>query len=171
MASNKHLCYVVDDNDNVLAEVPRDELTTDMRWRNTGVYIFNDQGEILLARRHPSKNMHPDMWGPSASGTVEVGETYEQNIIKEIKEELGITVEQLKYCGSHCIDHGTAKRFTGMFKAVWNGTIDRITLEADEVSEVRWTPLEELITDIKTNPQNYVPGIFKTLPAIGINLD
>ena len=165
-----HLCYVVDDNDIVLAEVPRNELTPNMRWRNTGVYIFNDKGEVLLARRHPSKKVHPNVWGPSAAGTVEVGETYEQNIIKEISEELGITVSQLENCGNHLINHGTAKRFTGMFKATWSGDLDEITLEQDEVSEVRWMPLKDVITDIKKNPQNYVPGIVKTLPAIGIEL-
>lgn len=170
MASDKHLCYVVDDTDIVLAEVPRDELTAYMRWRNTGVYIFNDKGEVLLARRHPNKNMHPNLWGPSASGTVEVGETYEQNIIKEISEELGIAVSQLENCGNHLINHGSAKRYTGMFKAVWNGAIDLITLEADEVSEVKWIHIDELLKDIQQNPQNYVPGIVKTLPAIGIKL-
>lgn len=170
MASDNHLCYVVDDKDKVIAEVPRSELTADMRWRNTGVYIFNDNGEVLLARRHPSKKVHPNMWGPSAAGTVEVGETYEQNIIKEIAEELGIQVDSIENCSNHLINHGSAKRFTGMYKALWNGQLDDITLEADEVSEVRWTPIEEVLADIKINPQNYVPGIIKTLPAIGIKL-
>ncbi len=171
MASDRHLCYVVDDNDTILAEVPRDELTADMRWRNTGVYIFNDKGDILLAKRHPNKKVHPNMWGPSAAGTLEVGETYEQNIIKEISEELGIKTESIENCGSHLINHGAAKRFTGMFKAVWNGHLDDITLEIDEVSEVRWVSVGELLKDLKNNPQNYVPGIVKTLPAIGINIE
>ena len=59
-------------------------------YRVSSLWITNSKGEVLLARRAFNKKHDPGKWGPAVSGTVEEGETYESNIIKETEEELGI---------------------------------------------------------------------------------
>lgn len=56
-------------------------------WRNN---------EILLAR---SANFLPGIYGILA-GYVEPGETVENAVIRETKEEVGINIKNLRYCGS-----------------------------------------------------------------------
>lgn len=59
--------------------------------------IFNEEGQLLLTRRavEPAKGML-DLPG----GFVEPMETAESAVIREIREELGITVTDIAYLGS-----------------------------------------------------------------------
>ena len=59
--------------------------------RVSAIWLVDSDGNILLAQRAFSKKVDPGKWGPSVAGTVEKGETYEENIIKESKEEIGLT--------------------------------------------------------------------------------
>jgi len=63
--------------------------------------IINDQGQILIDRRLPQGAM-AGMW-EFPGGKIEVGETVEECIGREIQEELGIVIE----VGEHLItiDH------------------------------------------------------------------
>jgi len=62
-----------------------------------GAIIENSKGEILLVRRKidPKKGF----WD-TPGGFVEYGETFEESLIREVKEELGIIISNLKYLSS-----------------------------------------------------------------------
>jgi len=81
---------IVDENDNVIGAKDRNSLENGDIYRVSALWIINSQGETLLARRHKNKSHHPRKWGPAVAGTVEENESYEENIIKEAEEELGI---------------------------------------------------------------------------------
>src|SRR3989338_1951374 len=59
-------------------------------YRVSALCIANSHGQSLLAKRAYTKKHNPGKWGPAAAGTVEEGESYESNITKEAREELGI---------------------------------------------------------------------------------
>ncbi|HYD34652.1 MAG TPA: NUDIX domain-containing protein [Vitreimonas sp.] len=56
-----------------------------------GAAIFDDQGRLLLARRGPQAKNERGKW-EIPGGAVEWGETLHEAIIRETKEELGITI-------------------------------------------------------------------------------
>jgi len=88
---------VVDEEDNIIDHMSMNEVDKkDLRYRVAALWLKNSKGENLLARRAYNKIHNPGKWGPAAAGTVEKGETYESNIIKEIQEELGIKNLDLK---------------------------------------------------------------------------
>jgi ADP-ribose pyrophosphatase YjhB (NUDIX family) len=58
-----------------------------------GVIIINPKGEILLQRR-----MDNDLWA-IPGGAVELGETVEETAIREVFEETGLKVKNLKLLG------------------------------------------------------------------------
>lgn len=58
--------------------------------------IRNSKGEILLGKRSKKMIYYPDMWG-LPGGLIEFGETIEQAAKREVKEELGINIEIVKY--------------------------------------------------------------------------
>ena len=58
------------------------------------VFIINSKKQVLLQKRSKNKKMWPDMWDISAGGHVLAGEFGFQAIIREIKEELGLSVKK-----------------------------------------------------------------------------
>jgi nucleoside triphosphatase len=58
----------------------------------TGIFIFNQKGELLLLRSHkwPDRYVVP-------GGHVELGEHIEQAAIREAKEETGLDVSDLEF--------------------------------------------------------------------------
>lgn len=60
--------------------------------------IKNKEGEYFLVRLadyYPSYQLHKDEWCPIA-GHIKEGETVEQTIIREIKEELGVNAKPIR---------------------------------------------------------------------------
>lgn len=57
-----------------------------------GALIFNDEGKLLLAKRGPKAKNERGKWEIPGGG-VEFGETLEQALKREIKEELNLTIK------------------------------------------------------------------------------
>jgi isopentenyldiphosphate isomerase len=56
------------------------------------VLVFSTDGKVLLQRRSQHKDLFPGYWCASASGHVGQGETYDVTAVREVLEELGISV-------------------------------------------------------------------------------
>ena len=89
------------------------------------------------------KKQDPDKWGPAVAGTVDEGETYEQNIVKEAEEELGL--KGIKF------EKGPKERVKGKYNyfCQWyilktDKDISEFKIQEDEVSEIRWWTKKEL---------------------------
>lgn len=54
--------------------------------------IKNDNGEILILKRHPKSKTDPEMW-ELPGGKVEKGENFTDALIREIKEETNLDGE------------------------------------------------------------------------------
>jgi len=90
-SASKEKIFIVNEQDEVIGYKERNLITRDDIYRVAGLWITNSRGDILLARRAFSKTHDPGKWGPAVSGTIAANETYEENIIKEAEEELGLT--------------------------------------------------------------------------------
>lgn len=63
-----------------------------------GAVILNDKQEILLSLRGPKARNERGKW-EIPGGCVEFGETFEQAIIREVEEELGINIKVKELLG------------------------------------------------------------------------
>lgn len=66
------------------------------------VYAFiidDNKGNILLQKRSSNKKLWPNMWDVTVGGHVNAGEFGRQALIREVKEELGIEINDndIKY--------------------------------------------------------------------------
>ena len=61
-------------------------------------YVEKDNQYLMLHRNKKSKDMHKDLW-VGLGGKIEAGESPEECVIREVYEESGITITNLKLKG------------------------------------------------------------------------
>lgn len=73
----------------------KSEIHTKGHYHNTAhVWFYTKNGEILLAQRDANKLLYPLLWDVSVAGHIDAGESIEQGAIREIKEEIGLTISE-----------------------------------------------------------------------------
>jgi A/G-specific adenine glycosylase len=121
------------------SEIPMRETRSPLPHKQIGVaVIWNDQKQILIDRRLES-GLLGGLW-EFPGGKIELGETIEACIAREIKEELGIEIE----VGEHLI---TVEHAYTHFRVTLNVHHCRHLggePQAIECQEVRWVTLDEL---------------------------
>ena len=64
-------------------------------YHNTAhIWFYTDKGKILLAQRSAKKVICPLLWDVSVAGHIDAGETIESGAIREIKEEIGLKIQE-----------------------------------------------------------------------------
>lgn len=58
--------------------------------------VVNSRGQLLLQLRSATKDVQPGRWDTSVGGHVGFGERIEDSLLREIREELGITPDETR---------------------------------------------------------------------------
>ena len=119
-------------------------------YRVSALWITNTRGEVLLAKRAFTKKQNPGKWGPAVAGTVEEGESYESNILKESGEEIGLKNIKPKKAIKEFVN-GKHKHFTQWFFLKSDIKLNDLNVNTEEVAEVKWFEMEEVFKLIKNN--------------------
>lgn len=124
--------------------------------RAFSVFLFNDQGEMLLQKRAAEKYHSPNQWTNAVCSHPRNGETYLQGAKRRVKEELGIETELSEKfnfiykadVGSGLWEHELDYVFTGTYNADFN-------LNKNEVEEVRYISMKDLDQEISEHPERF----------------
>ena len=77
--------------DRVIGQRTRSEIhRLGLIHRAVHALVFNSSGRLFLQQRSLSKDMNPGLWDSSAAGHVDAGENYDDCVVREVREELGI---------------------------------------------------------------------------------
>lgn len=148
---------IVNDNDEIIGYKPRSEVNDKKDiYRNSALWLTNFKGQVLLAQRKKTKDKDPGVWGPAVAGTVEKGESYEESIYKEAKEEIGLEGIELSP-GPKARVHQPRNFFTQWYTATIDRNIEDFSFQEEEVEKIKWITKEFLKKDVKENPDNYIP--------------
>jgi isopentenyldiphosphate isomerase len=97
---------VLDDKGNKTGKTKlRSEVHRDGDWhRSVHVWLLNSEGELLIQRRVPTKDSHPNKWTMSAGGHVSAGQSITEAALREMREEIGLEVreEDIEFLFSVC---------------------------------------------------------------------
>ena len=156
---------IVDENDNLIEYMERKEADKNPKliYRVSFLWITDTEGKILLAQRAFSKKHNPGKWGPAVAGTVEEGETYESNIIKEIEEEIGLKNVKLKIGKKEIREKDGYKHFTQEFLLVLPAGFSDFLVQKSEVARVKWFSREELKKELKEHSDNFLSLIHEKM--------
>jgi isopentenyl-diphosphate delta-isomerase len=156
--TSKPKIIIVDKNDEIIGYKNRGTLNKEDIYRVSALWITNSYSDILLARRHHTKSHHPLKWGPAVAGTVDEGETYEENIIKESEEELGLKNIKPKL-GPKTKTDEEYHHFTQFYVLSVDKNIDEFKIQKDEVEEIKWFSPEELRKQLQKHSEEFTPGM------------
>ena len=115
-------------------------------WHNTiHLWLYTNNGEILLQQRSHKKDIYPLLWDVSAAGHIDAGESFESAAIRETHEELGILLNpnDLKKIGvhKHASSYANGAIQDNEFHHVF---IAELTVDIEDL-----TPQEEEVEDLK----------------------
>lgn len=158
---------IVDENDNLIGHKWKEEFDPEQDiYRVSALWLRNLKGQVLLAQRGLKKKNGGGQWGPAVAGTLEYDETYEDNIIKEISEEIGLRGLTLQRGTKRYIEADGRKYFCVYFYGVSDIAVDVFVLEEGLVETVRWVSEEWLADDILRHPDAYVGGMADNIQGI-----
>ena len=151
------LIDIVDENNNLTGQVEERWVAFEKGlWRRTvSCWIMNEKGEVLLQKRAGEKRRNPNKWAKTG-GQVDSGETVEEAIYREVKEELGIEIpkEQIEIDSIYKSDDKN-KRFVYNYIFVVDYKLEDYILQKEEVADVKYFTIEELEKIRKNNDLNY----------------
>lgn len=147
---------VVDQYDNVIGYKPREQISSTDIYRISTLWVRNSKDQVLLAQRKFSKRIEPGCWGPAVSGTVEKGETYYSNIMKESQEELGLeSIKPIRHKKYKPSELG-GNYFVQSYLLDIDLEQDEFKTQDSEVEQVRWFNKKDIKNMIKNNTEEFV---------------
>lgn len=109
---------------------------------SASLWIINEDGKLLIQKRAMAKIISPGMWSITG-GSVKAGESSEQACIREVAEEIGLILnpQDIKLLSR---SFGKDIIFDD-YVIVHNLSLTDTVLQVDEVSEVKWASIEEIM--------------------------
>lgn len=172
-ASDQELIAWVDEQDQLLGELPRAELRArGLIGRGTFIVLFDGQGRLCAQQRTLSKAVYPGYWDAAAGGMVQASETYARSAQRELAEELGVSGVALREHGRFLFDALGNRLWCAVFSAVWDGPL---RLQPEEISQVCFLDPQALAARIGREPwcpdslealRRYFPHLLGQSPAV-----
>ncbi|MDO4476102.1 MAG: NAD(+) diphosphatase [Lachnospiraceae bacterium] len=105
---------------------------------NPAVICAVYDGDRLLMTKYANR---PVTWFVLVAGFMEIGEAAEDTVRREVLEETGVHVKNIRYFGSQ--PWGIPGNLTLGFTAQLDGD-DTVTVDTSELAEAKWIPREEV---------------------------
>ena len=109
-----------------------------------GALIVNDKNETLLQKRTSKARNGAGFWAKPGGG-IEFGEKVEEALKREIKEELGVEIEIIKFLGfTESMIEGVNQHWISLnyLAKIIDGEVQN--LEPEKHEEVKWFKLDDL---------------------------
>jgi isopentenyldiphosphate isomerase len=137
------LLDIVDENDEIVGVETRGEIhARGLMHRAVHILVFNSRGEVFLQLRSMQKDEQPGKWDTSAAGHVDSGEEYQACALREIHEELGISLsDPLEELFKLPASTRTGYEHCMVYRCDFDGPLE---LDADEIDDGRWVSPAEM---------------------------
>lgn len=154
------LIQIVDENGNFTGTIMDKEEAHDknLLHNEVAVFIINNNKQVLLQKRSANKRFNPNKWALCA-GHVDVNESLENAALRELKEEVGLEIplEELHPIAEREFTLGDSNsHITYFFYTKSNKSETDFIIQKEELSEVKWFDLDEVINMIKEEDKTIV---------------
>ena len=109
------------------------------------LHVFNSQGKLYLQKRSTHKDIQPGKWDTAVGGHIDYGETVEDALKRETREELGITefvpVKNFTYIFESSIE----REMIYSFRTIYSGPV---VPDTEELETGKLWSIEEIENNI-----------------------
>ena len=109
--------------------------------------IFNKEGKMLIQQRQPFRSDWPNLWDISVGGSAVAGDTSQSAIEREVYEEIGLKINFRGKRPNLTVNFDEG--FSDIYLLEYDVDLSNLTLQYEEVQNVKWATLEEIIQMIK----------------------
>lgn len=127
------------------------------------IYLFrkiNDKIEFLVHLRSKTKDLNPNTWDTRFGGHLKAGESIEDALVTEIKDEIGLTLKPSDFFQGEIqkSDKFPNREFVSVFYYNYNDSLDKLKFDDGEVQEVKWMSAENVLKSMKEKPKDWSGG-------------
>ncbi|MFH0824140.1 MAG: NUDIX domain-containing protein [Pseudomonadota bacterium] len=154
-STDNDILEIVDALDNVVGTARRGKIhEKGLLHRAVHVFVFDGKGRVFVQRRSAAKDRFPGVLDSSAAGHVDPGESYEAAAVRELREELGLSLSVSEVLR---VEAGplTDQEHVVLFEAV---THDEPVLNPEEIQSGEFHEPERLSTMMANMPWDFVPA-------------
>ncbi len=109
------------------------------------LHIFNEAGDLYLQKRSMTKDIQPGKWDTAVGGHIDYGETVEEALRREVREELGITDFSPQFITRYVFESAIEKELVNTFCTTYDGPF---TPDPSELDEGRFWPKAEILANM-----------------------
>ena len=143
---------VVDDQDQVIDCLSRSEVhARNLFHRSVHALVFDSNHRIFLQHRTDDRDCDPGLWDSSVGGHLQSGEDYDEAVIREVEEEIGIRLDTVpEKLFKLNASKETAYEFCWIYRVYNDGPF---RLDPGEATEGRWFSRQELKEWMASTPE------------------
>lgn len=141
--NQQELFPLVDEEGRVIGKATRGECHNGSRLLHAVVHlhVFNGRGEVYLQKRPEWKDIQPGKWDTAVGGHIDYGETPGQALVREVREELGITDFVPERIGKYVFDSQRERELVYVNRTTYDGPV---MPSADELDGGRFWTVQEI---------------------------
>ena len=124
-ANPNEIFPVVDTDGRVMGKASRRECHNGSKILHPVVHLqlFNSRGDLYLQKRALHKDIQPGKWDTAVGGHIDYGESVENALRREAREELGITDFQPVLICKYIFESDIEKELVNTFFTIYDGNI------------------------------------------------